>query len=88
MPGTGLPRGSTQFRKAARTFYVPTFLVSDSGDPGGKGTASPLRLVCNAHAKGVDHQAPLDGTMRPETVDEVVEMGCGDSGKVYGGPSV
>ena len=65
VPGTGLPHGSTQYGKAAGTFHVPTFLVSDSGGPGGKGTAAPLRLVWDAHASGESHQEPLDGKMRP-----------------------
>ena len=34
--GTGLPCGSTQCRKAAGTFHVPTFLVLYSGGPRGK----------------------------------------------------
>ena len=65
MPGTGLPRGSTQCGKAAGTFHVSTLLVSDSGGPGGKGTASPLQLVWDAHASEASHQSPPDGKMRP-----------------------
>ena len=85
MPGTGLPHGSTQYGKAAGTFHVPTFLVSDSGGPGGKGTAAPLRLVWDAHASGESPQEPLDGKMRPYYADEVAEKRHGDIGKVNGG---
>ena len=85
MPITGLPRSSTQCRKDAGTFHVPTFSVSDSGGPGRKGTAAPLRLVWGAHLIWADHQAPPYGTMQPEYVDEVEETGCGDIGKVLWG---
>ena len=62
-----------------------TFLFSDSCGSGGKGTAAPLLFVRDAHASGADHQAPPDVMMRPEYADELVETGCGDSGKVNGG---
>ena len=85
VPGAGLPRGSTQRSKALGTFHVPTFLVTDSGGPGGKLTSAPLRLVRNAHARGEAHQASLDGTMSSEYADEVEDKGCGDSSKVHRG---
>ena len=85
MPGTGFPRGSTQWGKYAGTFHFPTFSVSDSGGPGGKGAATPLRLVQDAHTSGAAHQATPDITMQPECADEVVETGCGDSGELHEG---
>ena len=85
MPGAGFPCGSTQYRKTARKFHVPTFLVIDSGVPGGKVTAAPLLLVQNSHASRVDHQDFPDGTMQSEYKDEVADKGYGDSGKVHGG---
>ena len=84
-PITRLPRGSTQCGKAAENFHFPTFLLSDRGGPGGKGTVAPMRLVWDAHASRADHQSPPDGTMRPEYTYDVEETGCGDSGKVHGG---
>ena len=85
MPGTGLPRSSTQCGKAAETLHVLGFLVLDSGGPGKKVTDSPLQLVWGARASGADHQALPDGTMRPEYADEVAETGCVDSQKVHKG---
>ena len=71
--------------EALGTFYVQTFLVTDSGGPGGKGNAAPLRHVWNAHASRADHQSPPDGMVRLEYTDEVAEKRCGDSGKVHRG---
>ena len=85
VPVTKVPCGSTQNRKAAGKFRVPIFLVSDSDGPGGKGTNALLQLVWDAHASGVAHQAPLDGTTRPEYTDEVEEKECGDSIKLHRG---
>ena len=83
MTGTGLPRSSTQWGKSAGTFNVTKVLVSDSCVTGGKWTADPLQLVRDEHAREVSCQAPPDGTMRPEYVDDVAEKGCGDRGKFH-----
>ena len=66
-------------------FYVQEIPVLDSGGPGGKGAAAPLRYVWNAHASREAHQEPPDRNMRPKYADEVEETGCGDSGKVCWG---
>ena len=84
MPGAGLPCGSTQRGKAVGIFHVLTFLVTDSGGPGGKGTAARLQLVMNAHVSRTVHQELLDITMQSEYADEVLEKVCGDNGKVHG----
>ena len=85
MTGTGLPCGVPQYGEAAGIFYVQALMVSDSGGPGGKRTATPLRLVRDAHTRGGGHQEPPDGTMQPEYPDKVAEKVCGDSSKVHGG---
>ena len=85
MPGTGLPCCGTQCRKAAVTFHVPEFTVSDSGGLVGKGTNAPLQHVWDAYAIGEAHQSPPDGKIRPEYTDEIEDTGCGDSGKLYRG---
>ena len=85
MPGSGMPRESTQYEKAVGTFDVQVFLVIYRVGSEGKGTASPLRHVWNAHARGAAHQALSDGTVRSEYIDEVAEKRWGDSGKLHGG---
>ena len=59
--------------------FVTKFSVTDSGGTGGKGTTAQLRLVWNAQASRLAHQASPDSTMRLEYADEVAEKGCGDS---------
>ena len=85
MTGDGLPCGSTQCRKSTGPFHVPGFLVKDSGVPGSKGTAAPLKLVQNTHDSVSSRQSLPDGTMRSKYGDEVEKKGCRDSGKVHGG---
>ena len=85
MPGARIPRKSIYCGKAAVTFYVQTFLVTDSGDPGGKGTANLLKHVWNSHTRGASHQASPDITVQSEYTDEVTDKICGYSGKVHGG---
>ena len=85
MPSAGMPRDSPQCRKSAGNVYVQTFLVTDSGVPGGKGTAALLWNAWNAHASGVAHQEFPDGTLQLEYADEVTEKRCEDRDKVHRG---
>ena len=60
----GMPGGSTYCGTAAGTFHVPTFSVTGSGDPGGKGNASALQLAQNSHVGGAAHQASTYSSIR------------------------
>ena len=82
---TRFPCGRTQCGKATGTFHVPTFLVSDSGGPGGEVTADPLQLVRDAYTRRAAHKTPLERRMRPEYADEVAENGYGDRDKLHRG---
>ena len=80
-----MPCESTQYWKAAEILYVQTFLVTDSGGPGGKVTDDLLRHVWNAHASGAAHQEFPAGAVQYKYTDEVAEKRYVDSGKVHEG---
>ena len=77
--------GSSKSRKTPRTFHVPPLPIQGNGGPRGVGTAAPLLLVMNSHARGEVHQTQEDGKMQKKHPNEVAKKGCGDCGQVLGG---